>query len=116
MSIIDRIIELSDEKNIKQIDIANKLDINKSVVANWKKRNCNPPAEYIPQIAELLNVSVQWLMTGEEQSEEITSEEKALLEHYRMLSEKDKAEINGIIELKLKNVTIETQVINSKVG
>ena len=55
-------------------------------------------------------------MTGEEQSEEITSEEKALLEHYRKLSEKEKAEINGIIELKLKNVTIETQVINSKVG
>ena len=42
------------------------LNINTSTMANWKTRNTDPPAKYIVGIAQFLNVSVEYILTGEE--------------------------------------------------
>lgn len=66
MKIIERMFLLMDMKSIRPIDLANELNISKGVISNWKRRNTNPPAEYIKPLANFLGVSTDFLLTGEE--------------------------------------------------
>lgn len=66
MTILNRMIQLMENKKIKWADIARHLGVSRSVVGNWKMRGTNPPTEYIVPICELLNVSVEFLLTGTE--------------------------------------------------
>ena len=117
MTIIERILVTADSKGIKQSEIAQTVGKDKSIVTNWRKRNCNPPAEYIPPIANLLGVSICWLLTGaEEESNPFTSNEKELLDNYRKLSLKDQKEIQAIIKMKLDAKEPEGIILNSKTG
>lgn len=114
MTIIERILEIAEEKNIKQVEIANLLDKGTAQITSWKKRGCNPPAEYLPQIAKLLNVSISFLMTGEEENNTFTYDEMELIDNYRKLNTNDKSEIHDIIQIKINRE--ENKIINSKIG
>ena len=117
MTIIERILLEAENKNISQASIAKHIGKNNNQVTSWKERNCNPPAEYIPAIAELLNVSVEWLMTGTEKEESILSDdEKELLYNYRKLEQRDKKEVKAIINFKLEQSKPEGIILNSKTG
>jgi transcriptional regulator with XRE-family HTH domain len=43
------------------------LSVSDSSVSSWKNRGSEIPAKYIPKIAEFLNVSVDYLLTGKEE-------------------------------------------------
>ena len=72
MKIIERIFKLMELNRIRPIDLANELNISKGVVSNWKRRNTDPPAEYIKPIATLLRVSTDFLLTGSKDISTIT--------------------------------------------
>lgn len=96
MTIIERILETADKKGIKQNQIAQATGKDKSVVTNWRKRNCNPPAEYIPAIAQLLNVSLEWLITGSETpalSYAFSEDKQRLLTYYDQCNQEGKERI-----------------------
>lgn len=97
MEIIERILKTMDEKGIKQVDIANKLNINKSVIANWKKRKANPPLEYIEDICKILNVSISYIITGKE------TETNEIERIYNILSNEDKKIVDIIFEKYREN-------------
>ena len=40
------------------------LGLSPNTVSAWKLRKTSPPSKYIPQIAEFIGVSVEWLLTG----------------------------------------------------
>lgn len=89
MTIIERILKEADNKKVTQATIAKHIGKNNNQVTSWKERNCNPPAEYIPAIAELLGVTVGWLMTGKEETEIILPEqEQQLLDYYHTADKK----------------------------
>lgn len=117
MTIIERILETAEIKGIKQADIAKLIEKGTAQITSWKKRGCNPPAEYIPPIAELLEVSISWLMTGaEEGAEPLPEDEKNLLNNYRKLEQRDKKEIQALINYKLQQNKPEGIILNSKTG
>lgn len=64
--IIKRVLSLLDEKSLKMADLCRYLGINTSTMANWKNRETDPPAKYIIPICEFLNVSCEFLLTGQE--------------------------------------------------
>ena len=74
-----------------QKELAKSLHISPNTVSSWKARGTPPPSKYIPQIAEFLDVSVGWLISGEgypSASEEVVPasvHEKALLGVFRAL-------------------------------
>ncbi len=82
MTICERIFELINKKNLKTADLAKKLDIQQSVLSNWKKRNTNPPMEYALVICEFLGITIEELITGQS-GNSMTPEEKQLLDAYR---------------------------------
>lgn len=64
--IIQRILQLLEEKNIKMVDLCRYLGINTSTMTNWKNRSTDPPAKYIFPICEFLHVSCEYILTGAE--------------------------------------------------
>lgn len=82
MTINQRLFEVMATKNIKASDLAKELDINKSVISAWKNRGTNPPIEYTVQICKLLDISIEYLITGKD-GETLSLEEQKLLEAYR---------------------------------
>ena len=102
MKIIERIFNIMDIKNIKNVELAKKLNINKSVISNWKRRKTNPPSEMIIPICELLNVSPIYLLTGKEILNNDSDEEINLLNKYNLLTEKNKDKVKNFIDKNLK--------------
>lgn len=66
MEIIERITELLAERDKTAIELCKILDIQTSTMSTWKARKKDPPARYMPAIANYLCVSLDYLLTGEE--------------------------------------------------
>ncbi len=65
MSICERIFaKMGDEKS-KQKALADYIHIPASTVTSWKNRQSDPPAKYLAGIAAFLNVSIHYLLTGQ---------------------------------------------------
>lgn len=120
MTINETMFTLMDKKKIKYIDLANHLNVNKTVVSNWKSRGNNPPADYIVPICEFLEISIYELLGAEE--EQLTDEEQLLLKHFRKCSNGNRQIIlnaaSGLSnqKLELKEPEQETKSSTLKIG
>jgi bacteriophage CI repressor helix-turn-helix domain len=115
MSVIDRIVELLQKKGVSQADICNYIGIKYNVFTTWKTRETDPPTKYLVQICEFLNITLEYLLTGEESksSNEIhlaNANETTMLNLFRMLSEKEQDRIIG----RLENMVEESQNFKNK--
>ena len=68
---------LLDEKGLKNADVARATGISNMTLSDWKRGKSVPKSDKMRKIAEYLNVSVDYLMTG---TEKRYSEEDALLD------------------------------------
>lgn len=99
MTICERIFDIIDHKNLKTADLARKLNVQQSVISNWKKRNTNPPIEYALVICEFIGVSIEYLITGENNGN-LKLYEKEMLKYYRQLPEQEQIRELGRLEAK----------------
>lgn len=67
MDTVSRIFELVDRQFKEQRDFAKAIDIPSNVVSNWRCGRSGSYNKYLPVIANALGVSVEYLLTGEEQ-------------------------------------------------
>ena len=65
MSILDSIIEELKKQKKKQKDLTDYLGLSKNSFTEWKAERSKSYQKYLPQIAEFLNVSVDYLLSGE---------------------------------------------------
>ncbi len=85
MTICERFFHLLDEKNLRAADLCKILNIGTSVTTGWKNRNTDPPAKYIMQICEFLDVTPEYLLTGADSVHASIQEEIDLVQMYREL-------------------------------
>ena len=102
------------EKGIKKGAFYKYAGITSNTIINWRKQNSIPAADTAIKMAEFLNVSVKWLIMGEE--DEMSNDEIEMLKSYRLLDKKDKDEIMGIITLKLENAKKTATLSSSETG
>lgn len=101
MKISERIFELMKAKKITQAELAEALGITQPSVGNWKTRGTTPPMEYLPKICEVLDVSWEYLITGKEEENHYTPDEKYLVEQYRKVKPEGQKNILKYIEFEL---------------
>ena len=102
MSICERIFYILNEREIMAKDLADAIGVSKSVVSSWKTRGSNPPAELLVKICGFLNISLEYLLTGETDTKspnKLTPGEQAIYEQVHPLSEAEKYKIAGAIPL-----------------
>lgn len=58
--------KLRDEKGLKDADVVKATGITKSTFSDWKSGRSKPKQDKLQKIADFLEVSVDYLMTGEE--------------------------------------------------
>ena len=65
-----RIAALRREKGLKQEDIARALDVSSQAVSKWENDQSCPDISLLPKLAKLLGVTVDVLLSGEEEKTE----------------------------------------------
>ena len=64
MDTVDRIFDLVDSKYKEQRDFAAQLGITPSMVSEWRRRKSASFNRRLPQIAEALGTTTEYLLTG----------------------------------------------------
>lgn len=93
MTINERLFKLMSDKKIKQIELANALGIKQQIVNKWKTRGTDPAMEYLPQICAVLDISWEYLVTGENRQPHYTADELHMISEYRNCNEVGKGRI-----------------------
>ena len=104
MTVTERIIEVMQKKGLTQVALANAIGYTKSTVNYNFQNNKSFDADVVMAISKFLNVSIQWLLTGEEieelpttfqpaQEPALTEDEKELLEIFRSLNREGKVNL-----------------------
>lgn len=108
----ERIDSLLKENNLCRADIERGTGINEGTIRGWYKGRV-PSAETLLLVAQYFNVTVEWLLTGESDSQDkhpiFSKEERELIEIFRHLDERDK---NAVLTLAQ---SLESQYSNSKI-
>ncbi|WP_295585546.1 LexA family transcriptional regulator [uncultured Oscillibacter sp.] len=64
MDTVDRIFDLVDRKYKEQRDFAAQLGVTPSIVSEWRRRKSSSFNRRLPQIAEALGTTTEYLLTG----------------------------------------------------
>lgn len=95
-SISDLIDRMKSIKPIKEI--VEETGISQPIISQWKARNSFPKCDDLYKIACCLNVSMEWLLTGEDKVNNLSGNEATLLENYRSLDDAAKKHVELIVE------------------
>ena len=87
MGFWDNAISIMEEKKISQRTVAKITGRPFSTVHSWIERKCPPQADDALKIADLLGVSVRYLVTGED-DKELSAREKELLDVCSLMSDR----------------------------
>jgi len=80
--------------SLSQKELAEKIGIRRPSISDWKKNKSFPYADVAVKIAKILGVSVEFLITGED---DIDNGERNLLNAYRSLNEIGKTAAIGAV-------------------
>ena len=67
----DTISQLRKEKGWTQAELASKLLVSDKAVSKWESNKGEPSIEFLPILAQLFDVSLEYLMTGKEKEDKI---------------------------------------------
>lgn len=72
----DTIAKLRKEKGWTQNELAEKLEVSDKAISKWESNKGDPSIEFLPVMAQLFGVTLDYLMTGKEQEEKIVTMSK----------------------------------------
>lgn len=109
MSIVERIKSRCKEKGTSMNALEKELGFGNGSIRLWDKKE--PGSQKVILVAERLDLSLDWLLTGKE-SGNLTPEEQLLVEHYRRADNRGKRSIMRIAESE----SAELESSTSKLG
>lgn len=95
--VVNRIDSVLKLRGSSRKEIAAMLGLNVQVFTNWSMRGSFPSATALFQISDVLNVSAEWLMFGEDRG--LTGDDAHVLNMYRKLEEKDRYVVRSLLEI-----------------
>lgn len=102
MDTAERIFYLLDQSGMEQKKFAELIGATDKIVSKWRTSGLKSYRKYLPQIANALNTSVEYLLNGQEKPAPIT-ESGLDATKYHMLNEENRALVDQMIEKLLKS-------------
>lgn len=107
MEFSERLKKLRKQAQLTQVDVAEKLGISQPAYASWERGVKKPTQENLVKIAQVLNVSVDYLVgNSEEKSDELDNMELLFRMNSKGLTEEEKEvfkkELIGFMEERKK--------------
>lgn len=96
MQIVERVKYAASQKGYTIAELEQKLGFGNHTIYKWNKNS--PSVEKVLAVANFLNISLTWLVTGEYESPDITN---PAVKRYMALSETDKKKIGHFIDVCL---------------
>ena len=109
MSIINNLLSLLEEKDIKPSVFCIAIGISDSTMSNWKKRETDPPAKYILPICEFLDISPYRLLAGTETETSENSENVTIGNQSPTITNSSNFEVNGVKHESSSNTLSENE-------
>lgn len=78
--ILNRISSLLEKSGMKKIELLTKLNLKRSAWSSWTSGTSESYKKYLPQIAEIFGVSLDWLSGNEQKNKPLTDREKLIQE------------------------------------
>ena len=102
---IDRINELAKKMGVSISAIEKAVGLSNGIIGKWRKQS--PSCDKLKLVADYLNVSIDYLLTGKEnQATTLTTDEQKLLENYHQLAGVDKKEVSTTAEELVKGISL----------
>lgn len=96
MSISKRILELRNNLNLNQVSLAKKAGLTAPSISQYESGTRNPSYEALVKLSAALNVSVDYLVSGEENDDEILNPEmKVMIKTIQFLEKKNSQNFSG---------------------
>lgn len=104
-NVTERIKKLIEKKGITRKELEEKTGIKKTAIHNYLVENKLPGTEALYKIAQVLGVSIEYLLTGE--TTELNEKEKKLLEDYRNSPKNIQEIVDKTLALNKKNNSVQ---------
>lgn len=101
LSVGERLLLLRDKHNMTQEDLAKKLVVSRQSVSKWELNKALPDMDKLVQLAKLYQVSIDYLVTGNEPAERQIEEDILLKQETVITQEQDTVE--NIVEKEESN-------------
>lgn len=98
MDIVDRIFELADRQYPEQRDFASRIGVVPSVVSAWKSRKSASYNKRLPEIADLLGTTPEYLLTGQGSDPAPDPELSEFMSKFGNLTPEQRAKVIGYME------------------
>lgn len=117
---LQRVLEEMDFLQVSKAELSRAIEVPDPTVRSWFKKDSIPAADTALKIADFLNVSLEYLVTGKKDESkksktELSDFEKNLLKESADLLPEDKVELMSYIEMK-KNLYRALRGDNGKIA
>ena len=85
MNLGERIKKLRIDKGLTQLELANSLFVTDRAVSKWEQGRGNPDLNTLPDIAKVFNVSIDYLLTGEEHTPSLDDKQNELISYFESM-------------------------------
>lgn len=113
MGIYERIQEKATEKGISIKALEKEVGIGNGIIRRWNESS--PQCNKLLLVANYLQVSLEWLVTGEINTQ-LTENERELLENFNILPEREQIKFIGKIEEISRQYKNRGKSLDSKIG
>lgn len=108
MDTVTRIFELLDSTTMEQQEFARLVGVSDDTASNWRRRKSGSYTKYLTQIADVLETTVEYLLTGEKEKpatregDELDEQTARLVDKLRQMAPEDQELLEAQIDVMLR--------------
>ncbi len=103
MSLGQKITKIRKEKKLSQVDIASYVGVSRDAISKYERDDIIPSVENANKIAQILNVSLDYLMSDDVNLEVVDIDMLNRMKEIQRLNEDDKSTVVKIIDAFIRD-------------